>query len=84
MATAFWINAYNAVTVKGILREYPHEHSQSHGQVHRIQHLKNLKLHVGGKQVSLDDMEHQILRKWVNRGSISRLCVLRLAPSIVE
>ncbi len=61
---AFWINAYNAVTVKGILREYPTTSIRNHtAKLFGYNIWKNLKLIVGGKQVSLDDMEHQVLRK---------------------
>lgn len=61
---AFWINAYNAVTVKGILREYPTTSIRNHtAKLFGYNIWKNLKLVVGGKPVSLDEMEHQILRK---------------------
>jgi hypothetical protein len=61
---AYWINAYNAVTVKGILREYPTTSIRNHTAVLFGYNIwKNLKLQVNGKQISLDDMEHQILRK---------------------
>ncbi len=61
---AFWINAYNAVTVKGILREYPTTSIRNHTAKFIGYNIwKNLKLIVGGKQVSLDEMEHQVLRK---------------------
>jgi len=61
---AFWINAYNAVTVKGILKEYPTSSIRNHtAKVFGYNIWKNLKLIVGGKPVSLDEMEHQVLRK---------------------
>jgi hypothetical protein len=61
---AFWINAYNALTIKGILREYPTSSIRNHtAKVFGYNIWKNLKLQVGGTPVSLDDMEHQILRK---------------------
>ena len=61
---AFWINAYNAVTVKGILREYPTSSIRNHTAKFVGYNIwKNLKLQVGDQQVSLDGMEHQILRK---------------------
>ncbi|MCA9039602.1 MAG: DUF547 domain-containing protein [Planctomycetaceae bacterium] len=61
---AFWINAYNAVTVKGILREYPTTSIRNHtARVWGYNIWKNLKLYVSGKPVSLDQMEHQLLRK---------------------
>ncbi len=61
---AFWINAYNAVTIKGILQEYPTTSIRNHtAKLFGYNIWKNLKLIVGGKPTSLDEMEHQILRK---------------------
>ncbi len=61
---AFWINAYNAVTIQGILNKYPTSSIRNHtARLFGYNIWKNLKLIVGGKPTSLDDMEHQILRK---------------------
>jgi len=61
---AFWINAYNAVTVKGILKEYPTSSIRNHtAKLFGYNIWKDLQLHVAGKEYSLDDMEHQVLRK---------------------
>ncbi len=61
---AFWINAYNAVTIKGILREYPTSSIRNHTAAIRGYNVwKDLLLGVGGEAVSLEQMEHQILRK---------------------
>lgn len=55
---AYWINAYNAMTIDLILRNYP---------VKSIKDIKNpwkQKLwELGDKNYNLDDIEHQILRK---------------------
>ena len=59
---AFWINAYNAVTVKGILREYPTDSIRNHTPVVGYNIWKHLLLQVGDEQFSLDDIEHKILR----------------------
>lgn len=60
---AFWINAYNAVTVKGILREFPTTSIKNHtAQLWGYNIWKNLKLRVGGQTPSLDDIEHKTLR----------------------
>lgn len=61
---AYWINAYNAVTVEGILQKYPTTSIRNHTAKlvgYNIWH--DLKLHVGGQAYSLDFMEHKILRK---------------------
>lgn len=61
---AFWINAYNAVTVKGILREYPTTSIRNHtARLYGYNIWKDLLLNVGGKDVSLEMIEHDILRK---------------------
>jgi len=61
---AFWINAYNAGTIRGILREYPTTSIRNHtAKLWGYNIWKDLKLYVGGEPVSLDAMEHEILRK---------------------
>ena len=61
---AFWINAYNALTVKGILREYPTTSIRNHTSETGGYNLwKNLFLPVGSSHYSLDNIEHKILRK---------------------
>ena len=61
---AFWINAYNAVTIKGILREYPTTSIRNHtAKVFGYNIWDDLLLRVGDDEVSLNDIEHKILRK---------------------
>ena len=61
---AFWINAYNAVTIKGILREYPTSSIRNHtAKLYGYNIWKDLKLQVDGSAYSLDDIEHKLLRK---------------------
>ncbi len=61
---AFWINAYNAVTVHGILQKYPTTSIRNHtAKVVGYNIWHDLQLMVGGKPFSLDSMEHKILRK---------------------
>ena len=61
---AFWINAYNAVTVKGILREYPTTSIRNHtARFIGYNIWKNLLLVVGDETPSLEGIEHEILRK---------------------
>jgi hypothetical protein len=58
------INAYNAVTVRGILREYPTSSIQNHAAKWLGYNIrKDLLLLVGGQPYSLDQIEHEILRK---------------------
>jgi len=61
---AFWINAYNAVTVRGILREYPTSSIRNHtAKLIGYNIWDDLLLPVGDKSYSLNQMEHEILRK---------------------
>lgn len=61
---AFWINAYNAVTVHGILREYPTSSIRNHTpRVVGYNIWKHLQLYVGGRPYSLNDIEHKVLRR---------------------
>lgn len=55
---AFWINAYNAFTIKLILNHYP---TKSIRDISRPWKKKIWK--AAGKTVSLDHIEHKILRK---------------------
>lgn len=61
---AFWINAYNAVTVEGILRVYPTTSIRNHTSETVGYNLwKHLMLVVDDKQINLNDIEHKVLRK---------------------
>lgn len=61
---AYWINAYNAVTIWGMLREYPTTSIRKHtAKIYGYNIWHDLLLHVGDSTVSLDQMEHAILRK---------------------
>ncbi|MFO7823860.1 MAG: DUF547 domain-containing protein [Cyclobacterium sp.] len=64
---AYWINAYNAFTIKLIIDHYPVESIKDIGPslkiplVNTVWHLEFFE--IGGKPASLDEIEHQILRK---------------------
>lgn len=61
---AFWINAYNAVTLEGIMQVYPTSSIRNHtAKVFGYNIWKELPLMVGREQFSLEDIEHKILRK---------------------
>ena len=57
---AFWINAYNALTIKGIIDHYPTT------SVRKIKPLRGffyrLKFQVGGKSYTLNEIEHDIIQ----------------------
>lgn len=61
---AFWINAYNALTLKGILMKYPTKSIRDHTPLVGGYNIwKDLLLWVDGKEYSLNNIEHDILRK---------------------
>jgi len=60
---AYWINAYNALTIKGILYFYPTKSIREHVSVIGYNIWKDYKMQVNGTAYSLDDIEHDILRK---------------------
>lgn len=61
---AFWINAYNALTVHGILELYPTTSIRNHtAKVVGYNIWKDLLLPLGDEKYSLNDIEHEILRK---------------------
>ncbi len=61
---AFWINAYNALTVYGILEVYPTSSIRNHtAKLIGYNIWDDLLLPVAGKKYSLNAIEHKILRK---------------------
>jgi len=59
---AFWINAYNALTMRLIVDHYP----MRFGGIRSINWGRpwSIKIKVAGKELSLGEIEHEILRKW--------------------
>lgn len=61
---AFWINAYNALSVHGILQVYPTSSIRNHtAKILGYNIWKDLLVPIGGTKYSLDAIEHQVLRK---------------------
>ncbi len=76
---AFWINAYNAFTIKAIIDHYPIKRSFSlvgifYAPSNSILQIKGvwtkLQFRAVGRMVTLDEIEHQILRKKFNEPRI--------------
>ena len=59
---AFWINAYNAYTVKWILKHYPVESIKDTGSLFSNPWKKEF-IELMGKKMSLDGIEHGTIRK---------------------
>ncbi len=60
---AFWINAYNALTIRGMLHFYPTSSIRNHVSLIGYSIWKDYKINISGTDYSLDDIEHEILRK---------------------
>lgn len=64
---AYWINAYNAFTVKLIVDNYPVKSIRDLGPALKIPMIKDVWHYkffkIGGIESSLDEIEHSILRK---------------------
>lgn len=71
---AYWINAYNAFTVKLIVDNYPVESIRDLGPRLKIPGIKDVWHYkffkIGGVESSLDEIEHAILRKEFNEPRI--------------
>jgi hypothetical protein len=83
---AFWINAYNAVTVRGILREYPTTSIRNHtAKLYGYNIWDDLLLSVGGGSYSLNQMEHEVLRKMGEpRIHFAIVCASRSCPRLLN
>lgn len=61
---AFWINAYNALTIHGILEVYPTSSIRNHtARLVGYNIWDDLLLPVGDEEYSLNEIEHEVLRK---------------------
>ena len=83
---AYWINAYNAVTVRGILREHPTSSIRNHtAKLFGYNIWKDLQLVVDGAGVSLDAIEHEILRKMGEpRIHFAIVCAAKSCPRLLN
>lgn len=59
---AFWINVYNIMAVKMVVDHYPVKSIKDAGSLFSSVWKKKVGV-VGGKEVTLNDIEHEILRK---------------------
>jgi hypothetical protein len=78
---AFWLNAYNALTLKSIIEKYPVS------SIKKIAGVWNRKTHqIMGKPMTLDDIEHQILRKQFNEPRIhmALVCASKGCPPLLN
>lgn len=62
---AFWINLYNALVLDAVI-DFGVQHSVTEGWLGMLAFFRKAAYNIGGQRVSLDDIEHGILRD--NRG----------------
>ena len=58
---AYWINAYNALVLSGVVSAYPVESVKAIRE--QMGFFSQMYFTVGGQRLSLNDIEHEILRK---------------------
>jgi hypothetical protein len=78
---AYWINLYNASTVSLILKNYPLKSIREIGDPWDIVFVK-----AGGKEYSLNDIEHNIIRKEFNEPRIhfALVCAAKSCPPLLN
>ncbi len=90
---AFWINAYNAITLKIIIDNYPIEAgffgslSYPSNSIRQISGVFDEITHkIMGKKMTLDDIEHETLRKDFNepRIHIALVCAAMSCPRLLN
>jgi hypothetical protein len=85
---AFWINAYNAYTIRLVLDHYPVSSIKDIGSKIKIPFVTTpwaIKFFsIGGEKMSLDNIEHGILRKKYNdpRIHFALVCASMSCPSL--
>jgi uncharacterized protein DUF547 len=85
---AYWLNAYNAFTIKIILDNYPVESIKDIGdnvQIPLVNSTWDIPfIKIGGKELSLNDIEHRILREEFNEPTIhfAIVCASKSCPPL--
>ncbi len=82
---AFWINAYNAFTIRLVLDNYPIESIRAIGLLPGAAFRKKfIPLGRGGEEISLDTIEHEILRKEFQDARIhfAIVCASKSCPAL--
>lgn len=85
---AYWINAYNAFTIQLILNNYPVKSIKDIGEGPQITFVNSpwdIKfIHIGGKELDLNNIEHGIIRKDFDdpRIHFALVCAARSCPEL--
>lgn len=85
-AFAYWVNLYNALTIKIVLDRYPVKSIMQIRSGIRPGPWRNIATTVDGKDLSLDDIEHSILRRGFgdNRVHYACNCASYSCPNLLE
>ena len=79
---AFWINAYNILAIDTVIRSYPIESIRDVGSLFRPV-WSRIAGRVGGRSVTLDEIEHEILRPMGEpRIHVAIVCASVSCPSL--
>lgn len=88
---AFWLNAYNSLTLKAIIDHYPIESSWTKSLVYPRNSIRQipgvwdkLQFAVMGKKMTLDGMEHDVLRREFKepRIHVALVCAAMSCPTL--
>ena len=88
---AFWINAYNALTLFVIVENYPIEASLQRSLIYPKNSIRQisgvwdeLRFEIMGRQLTLNDIEHEILRKDFSEPRIhmALVCAAKSCPPL--
>jgi hypothetical protein len=60
---AYWVNAYNAFALKGVVDSYPTRSVHSSKTMYGFLFFRRLKFEVGGRKYTLNHIENEIIRK---------------------
>ena len=60
---AYWLNSYNALVLWAMAREYPEKKDRLNNVIGRYQFFMRTKFKAGGRNLSLDDIESNAIRR---------------------
>ena len=60
---AYWVNAYNAFALKGVVDSYPTRSIHSSKTIYGFLFFRRLKFEAGGRKYTLNHIENEIIRK---------------------
>ena len=60
---AYWLNAYNALVLAAMAKEYPEKKDQLKTLIGRYRFFMSMKFKAGGRDLSLNDIETNAIRK---------------------